>query len=149
MRTMLLILCTVGLSGPAMPAPWPQPVTISGRVVAYSNSIVCLNGNVVWSTVIRSEEPKIRSWQFVRVDFSLACDKSPEWFPRRSKIQKFRLLRKRDCDTALTGTMRGEQDERPEFPVWKHIPGTEDISVPFGSILPCYRSVDLPLLPVV
>ena len=149
LRTIFLLLCTACLGGPAIPSPSAQHETITGQIVAYSSSLTCMNGNAVWSMVIRVEKSKAGSSQFVRVDFSLACDKSPGWIFKRSTIQKFRLVRKRDCDAALAGAMRGGPEEKLELPLWEHPPGAEGISIPFGNVLPCYRADDLPLLPMV
>jgi hypothetical protein len=150
MRRTLLILWIVYASVSTSSAARLQRETISGRIVAYSNSLACLNGNGYWSMVIRVQRPKDTRSEFIRVDFSLPCGKSPEWVSSSPSTQKFRLLRQKDCDAALEGSM----DEAPgrslnlALPIWKHPPGTEQDLLPFGQVIPCYRSVELPLAPV-
>jgi len=45
--------------------------------------------------------------------------------------------------------MNGERKEDLVIPIWKYLPGEEGEKLPFGQVVPCYRSVDLPLVPVV
>jgi len=123
-----------------------------GRVAAYSSFPVCLNGNSSWSMVIRVQHPKDIGSQFIRVDFSLPCGKSPEWASGKPSPQKFRLRRERDCDTVLEKfrDFRDEETKHNEaVPIWKYPADAEHDPLPFGQILPCYRSIDLPLIPVV
>src|ERR1700731_1195731 len=144
MRRILLILCLACTSMSALSAPRPKHETISGRVAAYSTTPTCLNGNGYWSMVIRVQRPKEQGSEFIRVDFSLPCDKSPEWVSAKPSTQKFRLFRQKDCDAVLVGSMDGEPTEKLAMPIWKYPPGTEHDALPFGQVVPCYRSVDLP-----
>jgi hypothetical protein len=148
MRSVLLILYFTSATIAAAPAPHPQHETISGRVVAYSIPLACLNGNGYWSMVIRAQRTKDLSSDFIRVDFSLPCGKSPEWVSAKPSIQKFRLIRHKDCDAVLEGSIDEEPHQGPAIPIWKYPLGTEHATLPFGQVLPCYRSVDLPLVPV-
>jgi hypothetical protein len=116
--------------------------------VAYSGALTCLNGNGYWSIVIRLEQPKSGQSKFIRVDFSLPCEKSPEWASTKPTIQKFRLFRQKDCDVVLSGTVGEEQTKNPTMPVWKYPAGSEHEVLPFGQTVPCYRSIELPLVPV-
>ena len=120
-----------------------------GRVVAYSGALACLNGNGHWSMIIRVQQPKDKRSKLIRVDFSLPCDKSPEWVSGKPSIQKFRLFRQKDCDAVLGEFMKTEPKQDAAIPIWKHPPGAERETLPFGQVVPCYRSVDLPLVPVV
>jgi hypothetical protein len=74
------------------------------------------------------------------------------------------LIRQKDCDAKLEGIMAtdekplatdkqstAEANEIKEIsisPVWNYPPGAESFSLPFGQIVPCYRSFNLPLVPV-
>jgi CheY-like chemotaxis protein len=149
MRTVLLILCFTFASTTISSASNPRHETILGRVVAYSSSPACLNGNAYWSMVIRVQRSKGNRSEFIRVDFSLPCDKSPEWVSAKPSIQKFRLLRQKDCDSVLEEFMDTEPKQHSAIPIWRHPPGEGLDSLPFDQVIPCYRSIDLPLMPVV
>lgn len=149
MRSVLLILCLACASVSALFAPGTKHETMTGRVVAYSDGLVCLNGNAYWSMVIRVQKPKNARSQFIRVDFTLPCDKSPQWASAKGPIQKFHLARRQDCDEVLGGSIAGEPNPNLVLPIWNHPPGTENETLPFGQVLPCYRSLDLPFVPVV
>jgi hypothetical protein len=152
MRSAFLILCIVCISVPTFSVPRPRQETIVGRVVAYSGGLTCMNGNGYWSMIIRVHGSKGNQSELIRVDFSLACDKSPDWVSAKSSIQRFRLLRRKDCDAVLEKFMDVEDTESKEhsaIPIWKHPPGEELDSLPFDQVIPCYRSIDLPLIPVV
>jgi hypothetical protein len=99
--------------------------------------------------VIHVQKPKDIRTEFIRVDFTLPCGKSPEWMPARPSIQKFRLVRKKDCDAVLERFMKVESNQAAAVPIWKYIPGEEHQALPFGQVAPCYRSIDLPFAPVV
>ena len=75
--------------------------------------------------VILVQSPKDINSKFVRVKFSLPCDKSPESVLAQPPIQKFHLFRQRDCDEVLKGPL----DDRPGgnivVPNWKYLPGNE------------------------
>jgi len=148
MRGVLLILYFTCISISALSAPRPKGETISGRVAAYSTTPACLNGNGYWSMVIRVKRSNLGP-EFIRVDFSLPCDKFPEWVSAKPPIQKFRLYRHKDCDAVLEGSMDEEPKQKLAMPIWKYPPGTEHDVLPFGQVVPCYRSADLPLAPVV
>jgi hypothetical protein len=148
MRSVLLIMCFTCASALALPAPRTQHVTISGRVAAYSGALACLNGNGYWSIIIRVQHPKNSQTEFVRVDFSLPCDKSPDWVSAKPPIQTFHLFRQKDCDTVLSGTVTTEPKLDSAMPIWSYPPDTEHTVLPFGQVVPCYHSIDLPLTPV-
>jgi hypothetical protein len=99
--------------------------------------------------VIRVQRTKDIHWEFIRVDFSLPCDKFPEWTSAKPVVQKFRLFRQKDCDEALVESTDNGAKESLALPIWKYPPGVERGALPFGQVLPCYRSVDLPLIPIV
>jgi hypothetical protein len=162
MRSVVLILCLTYASISALSAPRPRHETISGRVVAYSYWLGCLNGNGYWSMVIRVRQSKNILSEFIRVDFSLPCDTSPESVSAKLSIQKFRLFRQKDCDAVLEGSTvetpkqepamqlestDGAIKQVPNILFWKYLPGTEHVALPFGQVLPCYRSIDLPMAP--
>jgi hypothetical protein len=154
MRSFLLILCITCSNISVHSAPAPQPLTITGRVVAYSGALACLNGNGYWSVLIRVEQPKNLTSQLVRVDFSLPCDKSPEWVSAKPALMSFRLVRDKNADAALSGCLQEKSDknqglQNQSLPIWKRPVRGDDETLPFGRILPSYRSADLPLAPVV
>jgi hypothetical protein len=149
MRSVFLSLCIACVSISAASAPLPRHETISGRIAAYSTPLACLNGNGYWSMVIRVQRIKDLPSDFIRVDFSLPCGKSPEWVSAKPSIQRFHLIRHKDCDAVLEGSLDEATKRSPAMPIWKYPPGTEHATLPFGQVLPCYRSVDLPLAPVV
>ena len=149
MRNVLQVSCLILVSVFSSSASSLPHENISGRVVAYVGPLACLNGNGVWSMVIRVQRTKNILSEFVRVDFSLPCGKSPEWISSKPSVQKFRLIRQKDCDSALSGSVDKESQENPILPIWEYPPGAEHERLPFGQVLPCYRSLDLPLIPVV
>jgi hypothetical protein len=138
--------------------PSSKVETMAGRIVAYSDGLTCLNGNAYWSMLIHVQDhaTDIPS-KFVEVRFSLPCNKSPEWPTRKSSLQKFRLTRDRDSDSALKEFVdcaiespSGHTPEPcPHVPMWRRAPSAEHEKLPFGQRVPSYRSVDLPLVPVV
>lgn len=148
MRSALLIFALASTAILNVPVSHPRHETISGRVVAYSGIPTCLNGNGYWSIVIRVQKPKDGASEFVLVDFSLPCGKSPEWVSTKPSVQKFRLSRQKDCDSVLKESTTAEHEQDLVVPIWNYPPGAEHEKLPFGQLLPCYRSVDLPLAPV-
>ncbi len=142
----------------AFSEPSSKVETMAGRIVAYSNGLVCLNGNAYWSMLIHVQDhaTDVPS-QFVEVRFSLPCNKSPEWLTRKSSLQKFRLTRNQAADSVLkelidcaTESPSSHTPEPcPHAPMWKRVPSAEHEKLPFGQRVPSYRSVDLPLAPVV
>jgi len=154
MRSILLVLCFTCTGISVHSARAPHPLTITGRVFAYSGALTCLNGNGYWSVLIRVEQPKNLNSQLVRVDFSLPCDKSPEWVSTKPVVKSFRLVRDKNADAALLGCLlekcdKNQQLQNQLLPIWRRPVGGNDKTLPFGEILPTYRSVDLPLAPVV
>ena len=142
---------------PAFPDPSSRIEKLAGRIVAYSGGLTCLNGNAYWSVLIHVQEQAADApSRFVEVEFSLPCDKSPEWITHKSSLQQFRLTRSQAPDSVLKEFMecRAESPRSsapepcPHFPIWKRIPGAEDEKLPFGQRVSSYRSVDLPLVPV-
>lgn len=136
----------------------PKVETMARRIVAYSDGLTCLNGNAYWSMLIHVQDPATDiPPQFVKVRFSLPCNKSPEWLTRNSSLQKFRLTRDRDSDSVLKEFIdcaiespSGHTSEPcSHVPMWKRAPSAEHEKLPFGQRVPSYRSVDLPFVPVV
>ena len=116
-----------------------------------------MNGSAYWSMLIHVQDhaPDIPS-EFVEVRFSLPCDKQPEWLNRKSPLRKFRLRRDQDADSVLKEFMDcgpeppsgGAREPCLHVAMWKHVPGAEPATLPFGQRVPSYLSVDLPLAPV-
>jgi hypothetical protein len=136
----------------------PKMETMTGQIVAYSNGLACLNGNAYWSMLIHVQDhaTDVPS-QFVEVRFSLPCNTAPEWITHKPSPQKFRLTRDQGSDAVLKEFMdccaespSGHTSEPcPQIAMWKRVPGAEVDKLPFGQRVPSYRSVDLPLAPVV
>lgn len=139
-------------TGSAYASP-PHARTVSGRIVAYSVHGVltpCLNGNEYWSMLIHVRQPKHHQATFARVDFSLPCGKPADWIWRKAGTRVFHLLRDTNCDQALDEFIElseTESKEKSAIALWKHPRGTQDI-LPFGRVVPCYRSANLPYVPV-
>jgi hypothetical protein len=130
--------------------------TSAGRIVAYDKPLACLNGNVYRSIIIRVENPKKVGSQFIRVDFSHPCDETPKWFKAKSQPQKFHLIRDKESDEVLKEFFDCVDESSTNhlakpcpWQIWEYVPGAELVSLPFGQRIPCYRSVNLPLAPVV
>jgi hypothetical protein len=142
----------------AFSEPSSKIETMTGQIVAYSNGLVCLNGNAYWSMLIHVQDHATDfPSQFVEVRFSLPCNKSPEWITHKPSLQRFRLTRDQDADTVLKEFMDcgpeppngPAQEPCPHVALWKRVPGTKLEKLPIGQRVPIYRSVDLPLTPVV
>jgi len=164
MRCVLILLCLTATGVSALSAPRHKTEKITGRVVAYSTGQSCLNGNGYWSMVIHTQPDKHQPPEFLRIDFSLPCSKTPDFASSAPPVQTFHLIRRRDCDAKLEGTMATDEkllaiDKRSTaeangikeiliLPLWSRPPGMGSFPLPFGQIVPCYRSLDLPLVPV-
>ena len=148
MREILLALCLACASAAALPAHPPQPETFVGQVAAYSASLECFSGTNYWSVIIRVHGSKDSLSKFIRVDFSLPCQESPAWVSAKPKVQNFRLYRNKECDEVLKESREIEQKREVVIPMWQYPAGTTHERLPFGEVVPCYYSVDLPLAPV-
>lgn len=149
----LLLLGTVSSTSLAFCEPSSKVEKITGRIVAYSNELPCLNGNGYWSMLIRVQDRTTAlPPRFVQVQFSLPCAEHPGWLGRKPSVQKFRLKRQQDTDSVLKefyDCAPDSDDKCPHLRMWKPLPGTEDEKLPFGQRVPSYRSIDLPLAPAV
>lgn len=136
-----------------MAEPSAKVQTIKGRIVAYSNDPMCLNGNAYWSMLILVQDNAPRtSPQYVAVRFSLVCKEFPKWLTRKPPIQNFRLKRDEVGDAVLKEFFEcaAESSQHcPKLPMWKRVPSAQHEKLPFGQTVPSYQSVDLPLAPVV
>jgi hypothetical protein len=144
MRRVLIILglvCT-GISG--LSARPPKDEIILGRVVAYSNSPACLNGNGYWALIIRVQRPKDVPSGFIRVDFTLPCRTKPGWLVATPPIQKFNLFRQKDCEAVPAGSEAEEPKQKPNMRHWEYLRGIELQTLPSGQVVHCYRPVDAP-----
>jgi hypothetical protein len=153
----LLLMGMLISTSPAFSEPSAKAETMAGRIVAYSSGLTCMNGNAYWSMLIHLQDHTDVPSQFVEVRFSLPCNKTPEWLTRKSSLQKFRLTRDQDADSLLKEFMDCATESPsshtpepcPHVPMWRLVPGAEAEKLPFGQRVPSYRSVDLPLAPVV
>jgi|SRR5208282_275006 len=160
MQPLAKVFLSLGIlisSGLAFSEPSSKVETVAGRIVAYSEELMCLNGSAYWSMLIHVQDhARDIPSQFVEVPFSLPCDKSPEWLTQKSFLQKFRLKRNQDADSVLKEFMDCGPDSptggaaKPclHVPLWKRVPGAEPVKLPFGQRVSSYLSVDLPLAPV-
>jgi hypothetical protein len=149
MRKIVVVLCIWCSSVGTCSIAHPRTATITGRAVAYSSNPICLNGNGYWSEIIRVEHPSNRESGFIQLDFSLPCGKLPAWLSTQPVTEKFRVFRNRDCDGVLTGSVDDDVSHSKTLPIWKYFPGAKHDELPFGHIVPCYGSPDLPEAPVV
>jgi hypothetical protein len=158
-RSLSKVLLWMGIlisTAPVFSEPPSKIEPIAGRIVAYSNALMCVNGNAYWSMLIHVQGRETDGPSpFIEVRFSLPCDKSPEWLTRKSSLQTFRLTRTQYADSVLREFLDCESvsghtpDACAPTPMWKRVPNTEHEKLPFGQRVPSYRSVDLPLTPVV
>jgi hypothetical protein len=137
----------------AFSEPSPKTETITGRVVAYADGLACLNGNAYWSMLIHIQDHGTYApAKFIQVRFSLPCKETPQWLNRKSTVQKFRLKREQGADSVLKeflGCVPNSTEQCPHLPMWRLVPGGPEENLPFGQTVPSYRSVDLPLVPLV
>jgi hypothetical protein len=155
-KTLLILCfaCTSIMSVWARHSRHPHRENVSGRIIAYEtslSSLACVNGNWYSSIIIRIERPEHAHPEFIQVPFSTPCDKSLDWLPAKSSVEKFRLYRQQDCDSVLEEFAQladGVPKRTQDLPNWRFLPGTENDKLPFGQVVPCYRSEDLPLEPV-
>ena len=148
MRRIALFLFCACVGSTALSAPRPRLEIVTGQVVAYTTPLSCLNGNGYWGMIVRVRQPERARLEFVRVDFSLPCGATPDWVSGKPQVRKFRLERNKDCDAALEQFMHAEPKQDLAIPLWKQAPGTEPDTLPYGQMIPCYHSVDMPLAPV-
>ena len=127
--------------------------TITGQVVAYADGLACLNGNAYWSMLIHVHDHATEvTSRFVQVRFSLPCKETPQWLNHKSPVQKFRLKREQDADSVLKQFIDcapNATEHCQEMPMWRLIPRMQDEKLPFGQVVPSYRSVAMPLVPAV
>ena len=152
-RSLARILWLTGIlvtSGLNFSETQPKAETIRGRIVAYSNVKVCVDGNALWDMIVKIQDPSQKSAsEFILVLFSLPCGEAPNW-PRdkASSFQVFRLIREGKLDSILREFMDCKHEQPPtncQVPRWKRVRGVEDEELPFGQRLPSYRSVGVPL----
>lgn len=152
MRTLFLAICLTLPARMAAGAPAPTYRLITGRVIGYTASLACLNGNADWSVLIRVKARKRDGSELIRLDFTLPCGESPDWARSGRTLRTFRLTRQKSCDQVLSGSVEGGKPPGTmkdiPLPIWSYASSTTEEALPFGKILPCYRSKDLPLLPV-
>ena len=151
-RIAIFLLLFISFSG-AFGKHSPKAEIIWGQIVAYSDTPLCLNRNTYWHMLIRVEgHENSSSAKFIDVHFSSPCKKFPEWLNHKSSVQKFRVIREQPAET-MVQKYRDCSDSAnvncPQLPIWKPIPGAEDEKLPFGHLVPSYRSLDLPLVPLV
>jgi hypothetical protein len=129
-----------------------KKTVIQGQIVAYFAIPSCLNGNGYWSILVRPRMPKNEPAQLIRVELSLPCQQVPIWSTAQPPVQKFRLVRQQDQDVVLEIPVDKKTDTGAEVSLpglWLFPPGIEPFPLPFGKVLPSYRSLDFPLVPVV
>jgi hypothetical protein len=115
-----------------------------GGHAAQTNSILNYR-----SVLIRVEQPKNLNFQLVRVDFSPPCDKFPERISTNPLVKSFRLIRDKNADAVLSGCLQDECKQNQSLPIWKRPATGNHDSLPFGQMLPSYRSVNPPMSPLV
>jgi hypothetical protein len=147
LQVMSLVVVSLALARPS-----PKAEKVTGEVVAYGDNLGCLNGNSYWWMLIQVQNlPTSSPAKFIRVQFSLPCEQSPDGFNEKSHTQKFRLEREQNADSVLDEFYKCVPESTgkcPSLPIWRRVPGAENVTLPFGQIVPSYRSLDLPLVPV-
>jgi hypothetical protein len=122
---------------------------VRGQIVAYSNVELCSDENADWDMIVAIQDsPKRNASEFIRVFFSLPCDQVPEWPRSKTSLQDFRLIRYRKRDAILREFLDCSNEVPPtncQVPMWKRVPGSEHGELPFGRLLPSYRSVGVPV----
>jgi hypothetical protein len=154
MRFVLLIVAVLCLGSGKASANGRQAKAVSGRIVAYSTQSAlasCLNGNEYWSFILHVERPKQLHRDFARVDFSLPCGESADRVWNNAEIQTFHLVRDKTCDQPINEFIQLSDTDtkaRSEIPLWIRPRGAEN-SLPFGRVVSCYHSMELPYIPIV
>lgn len=130
------------------------------RIVAYDADLLCLNGNVGWRVIFRAQASKHATPKYVLMYFTEPCGFTPDSLIANSNVRRFRLIRGKGIDSALNeyiecylDTPKGSPPQLcpPDWErllAWKRTPGAEHEPLPFGSVLPGYRSPDLPYVPL-
>jgi hypothetical protein len=99
--------------------------------------------------VIHREPETDTKPKFVRVSFSLPCNKSPEWISAETPNKKFHLVRQKSCDAAFEDSTIDDSSGNQIHLSWKYTAGVKPFTLPSSQVLPCYYSMDMPLVPVV
>jgi hypothetical protein len=100
---------------------------------------------------VKPQHPKDVHSSFIRVELAIPCDHSTDWITTKSNVRDFSLIRDKECDRKLEQFMDMEDEnthQKTLIPRWKHTDASEDIALPFGQIVPCYRSAQFPPVPV-
>jgi Transcription elongation factor, N-terminal len=87
------------------------------------------------------EQPKNLNSQLVRVDFSLPCDKSPEWISMNPLMKSFRLVRDKNADAVLCRDACRENAKGTNHCRFGNLPQTENTTL-FHSVN-CCRAIVL------
>lgn len=148
MRRSLVVLLGVACAASlGLTAPRPKAVTLSGQVVAYSGFLLCTNGNSYGSIILKISKHRRNELGFARVELSGPCGSPPLW-DELARLREFRLKRHTPCDARLEQFMNVEPRAAEQFPTWRRFPGAETEALPFGQVLACYHSSDMPIAPV-
>lgn len=142
-----------------------------GTVIAFRNDWMgCLNGHEYWSMLIKLQPRHANQPEWVIVPFSHPCSSNIDPFNVYSQMRRFRLVRSPDCDEkplryspsiksneigakwASPTWVSPASDGPQEIPIvanWILPAGGAPQELPYGQSVPCYRSLDLPLVPAV
>jgi hypothetical protein len=137
-------------------------ITINGSIVAYANSISCMNGGLIWTSIVRVEDPKPGDSAYVVLYFGTECLSDPKWLEGKSKVREFKVVESDSCEAIPRGTDADAPDEKASTkkdggatdveqipgPFWNYVKGADRKAVPFGKKVPCYESVQYPVRPV-
>jgi hypothetical protein len=161
-RAVSVALIAMLASGAGIGAGGRKHITISGSIVAYANSISCMNGGLIWTSIIKLEDPAAGSGGYALMAFGTDCLSEPKWLQGKSKARQFEVVESDSCKPIPRGTDADGPDERASTkrgsdttgleqipgPYWNYLKDADRNAVPFGKKVPCYESVQYPVRPV-
>src|ERR1700682_2344370 len=149
MRVLLLTLVVVSSIGLVPPA---KTETIVGTVIAYDqlNNLMAMTfvkSRVV--LIVRTQQRGDGKVHFIQVAYDYYGPAKPTegGFPdalvESARQWRFKLLRDMKCDqpvqefSPLQDAQTGKDTDK-RLPIWKLLPGMQNVKLPFGATLPCY-----------
>jgi hypothetical protein len=134
----------------------PRVITTKGTILAYGSGLACLNGYGHWYAIILFDHVKKSADQYGRVNFSLPCDKHPDWMSTPARLQTLKLIRTRDDDGELPKLLLKMDDPGTGEPVpeeargigWNCRDGADCSHIPYGTVVRSYTFADTPERPL-
>jgi hypothetical protein len=119
--------------------------TFHGTVIAFQRAYLCVNGNGNWALLIKLDPRHSDEPEWAIVPFTHPCNSNIDPIPVYSKMQRFRLVRSPFCDETI---LRDSPANELRLP-WTLLASGPAQELPYGQTVPCYHSLDLPLVPAV